>query len=91
MAVTAYQDYLRIYALHPMDELHRQIAEGLPLNPIKEEKTFEVKASLILHMEFLYPSQNDPSQVILILFLIELVHACCHIYCYAVKLTPLGL
>ena len=56
MAVAAYTNFFRIYTLHPMDELHRQMAEGLPLNPISEERTFEVPGAFIVHMEFLYPS-----------------------------------
>lgn len=55
-----------------MNELHRQMEENLPLNPIKEEKSFEIKG-LIIHMEFLYPSPDDDDHVILLLFLIELV------------------
>jgi hypothetical protein len=78
MAVAAYQDSFRIYALHPMEELHRQMMEDLPLNPIKEERTFEVRGAVIIHMEFLYPSPGDEEHVILVLFLIELVvHTSC--------------
>jgi len=71
MAVAAYQDQFRVYALHPMEELHRQMAEGLPLNPIKEERTFKVHGCFIVHMEFLYTS--DIEHVIILLFLIESV------------------
>lgn len=78
MAVAAYTDYFRIFALHPMEELHRQMLEGLPLNPIREERTFEVKGAFIVHMEFLYPSTpDDRDHVILVLFLVELV--CCNV------------
>ncbi|TGZ78548.1 hypothetical protein EX30DRAFT_350943 [Ascodesmis nigricans] len=70
MAVTAYQDSFRLYSLRPMSEIQQQMAEGRDINPIKAEKSFEVKG-LILHMEFLYPSPNDPEHVILLLFLIE--------------------
>lgn len=55
-----------------MKDIHQQIANGQDVNPIKDEKTFEVKG-LIVHMEFLYPSPNDPEHVILLLFLVELV------------------
>jgi hypothetical protein len=74
MAVTAYQDCFRIYALHTMEEIHRRMSEGLPLNPIKEERTFDVKGAFIVHMEFLYPSPTDKEHVLLVLFLIESVH-----------------
>jgi hypothetical protein len=50
------------------------MSEGLPLDPIKEERTFDVKGSFIVHMEFLYPSPEDKDQVLLVLFLIESVH-----------------
>ena len=59
-----------MYALHPREELERQLRERLPLSPIKEEKTFEVKG-LILHMEFLHPSPDDQDHVILLAFVIE--------------------
>lgn len=59
-----------MYALHSTDELERQLRQGQPLNPIKEEKTFDVKG-LILHMEFLHPSPGDHEHVILLLFVIE--------------------
>jgi hypothetical protein len=71
MAVTSYQESFRMYSLHPMEELHRQMEEGLPLNPIKEEKTFQVRGCVIVHAEFLYPSRNDPDHVMLLLFLVE--------------------
>lgn len=59
-----------MYALHSTDELERQLRQGQPLNPIKEEKTFDVKG-LILHMEFLHPFPGDHEHVILLLFVIE--------------------
>lgn len=59
-----------MYALHSTDELEQQLRQGLPLNPIREEKTFDVKG-LILHMEFLHPSPGDHEHVILLLFVIE--------------------
>lgn len=61
-----------MYALHSTDELERQLRQGQPLNPIKEEKTFNVEG-LILHMEFLHPSPENHDQVILLLFIIESV------------------
>lgn len=70
LAVAAYQDSFRMYALHPIEVLERQLREGLPLNPIKEEKSFEVKG-LIMHMEFLHPSPDDQDHVILLAFVIE--------------------
>jgi hypothetical protein len=65
-----------MYALHPVEELERQLREGLPLSPIKEEKTFEVKG-LILHMEFLHPPADDQDHVILLAFVIEWVPGLC--------------
>ena len=73
MAVSAYEDSFRIFALHSLDEIHRQIAQGVPLNPIKEERTFNVRGAVILHAEFLYPPRCDKDQVLLVLFLIESV------------------
>lgn len=70
--MAAYQDSFRMYALHSTDELERQLRQGQALNPIKEEKTFDVKG-LILHMEFLHPSPEDHDHVILLLFMIESV------------------
>lgn len=72
LAVAAYQDHFRIYALHSTEELEQQVRQGKTLNPIKEEKNFEVKG-LILHMEFLHPSPDDQDHVILLLFVIESV------------------
>ena len=75
--MAAYQENFRIFALHPMAELHRQMMEGLPLDPIKEERSFDVGGrACILHMEFLYPSSNDQDHVMLVLFLIESVKTC---------------
>lgn len=68
-----------MYALHSTDELERQVRQGLPLNPIKEEKTFDVKG-LILHMEFLHPSPDDQDHVILLLFVIEFVFSPSKLY-----------
>lgn len=59
-----------MYALYSTDELEQQLRQGQPLNPIREEKTFDVKG-LILHMEFLHPSPEDHEHVILLLFVIE--------------------
>lgn len=73
IAVTAYQDSFRIFALHSLEEIHRQIAQGRPLNPIKEERTFSVRGGFIAHAEFLYPSRSDRDQVLLVLFFIESV------------------
>lgn len=71
MAINAYQDSFRMYALHSMDEIHRQMSEGLPLNPVKEERTFQLKGCFIVHMEFLYPSPTEPDHVILVLFVVD--------------------
>jgi len=71
MAVAAYQDRFRVYALHSMEDMQRQMAEGVPLNPIKEERTFAVDGCFIAHMEFLYTSDNE--QVVILIFLIESV------------------
>lgn len=49
------------------------MSEGLPLNPIKEERTIEVKGCFVVHMEFLYPNAMDTDHVLLVLFLIEWV------------------
>lgn len=70
LAVAAYQDHFRMYALHSTEELERQVRLGETLNPIKEEKTFDVNG-LILHMEFLHPSPDDQDHVILLLFVID--------------------
>lgn len=70
--MAAYQDSFRMYALHSTDVLERQLRQGQALNPIKEEKLFDVKG-LILHMEFLHPSPEDHDHVILLLFMIESV------------------
>lgn len=36
LAVTAYQDVFRMFALYGAEELERQVQAGMPLNPIKE-------------------------------------------------------
>lgn len=68
--MSAYQDSFRLFSLRSMEEIHEQIRHGQVVDPIKEEKTFAVNG-VIAHLEFLYPSPDDPNHVILLLFLIE--------------------
>ena len=71
MAVTAYQDSFRVYALHSMEEMQRQMAAGEKLNPIREEKTFDVQGCVIVHAEFLYPAKDAEEMVMLVVYLVE--------------------
>lgn len=69
MAVGCSEAVFAIYALHSRDQLVEQYRQGYPLNYVESEKHVSVPG-VILKMEFLHPSPDDETHIILLVLVI---------------------
>jgi hypothetical protein len=69
MAIGCSEGLFAIYALHPRDELKRRYSQEPNLHLVRNEVYIPCRGTL-LKMEFLYPSPDDDSHVILIVLMV---------------------
>jgi hypothetical protein len=70
MAVGCSEHLFAIYALHPREELSKQYQGSSTLRHVQSESYFNVQG-IILKMEFLYPTADDESHIILLVLVVS--------------------
>ncbi|KFY42336.1 hypothetical protein V494_02463 [Pseudogymnoascus sp. VKM F-4513 (FW-928)] len=79
LALGCSENVFSIYSLRTRGELEAQYISGQPLSCIREERSIKVKG-VILKIEFLFPSFEDPDHIILLLLVSRNGKTRMHVY-----------
>ncbi|KFY28862.1 hypothetical protein V493_02713 [Pseudogymnoascus sp. VKM F-4281 (FW-2241)] len=79
LALGCSENVISIYSLKSREEMDAQYISGQPLSCIREERSLQVKG-VILKIEFLFPSFQDPDHIILLLLISRNGKTRMHVY-----------